>query len=103
LHENSNCTVDVIGVVSKSFQFTGMADFQTLPPGLSSTGCSDVNYYQMNEPLENDYCAREVPIFQTPSYFTKFDKPTFFLFRSMEETASKSSPIKEPSENTSDS
>ena len=103
LHESSDCSVDVVGVINKCFQFTGMAEFQTLPPGLSSTDCSDVNYYQMNEPLESDYCAKEVSAFQTPSYFTKFDKPTFFLFRSMEETVPKSSsPVKEPPENAAD-
>ena len=68
-----------------------MADYQVLPPGLRATG-TDPCDFQMNgefslhvtrstilslcvEPLDLNFCNRDIPSFLPPNCFSKFDKP----------------------------
>jgi general transcription factor 3C polypeptide 5 (transcription factor C subunit 1) len=79
------CHVEVLGLVKQNFEFTGMADYQVLPPGLSQVTYKadtvDPNSFQINEPFDDTFESSKVPLFLPPRTFSKFDKPSNYALR----------------------
>ena len=72
--------VHVLGIVDTQFEFTGLADFQVLPPDLTSAMIPSC--FQISKPLD-EAAVRSLGCvsFLPPCTLSRFDKPMNYSFR----------------------